>query len=104
VEHVLRQGLGSEWSSLAPVIQAYYRLTPFADEQVRPKGNMDRVFHSRVVSPLIPVAALAGAMVPYQGHNIPVEVLNYSMPGQPSYFWHCTFSFPERNLTNSDPA
>lgn len=94
MEPVLKQALGSEWSSLAPVIQAHYGLTPFTDEQVRLKGNMDRVFHSRVVSPLIPVAALAGAMVPYRGHNIPIEVMNYSVPGKPSYFWRRTFFFP----------
>ena len=96
IDPVLKQALGSNWSSLVPVIQAHYGLTPFTDEHVRLKGNMDRVFHSRVVSPLIPVAALAGAMVPYQGHNIPVEVVNYSLPGKPAYFWHRTFYFPDK--------
>ena len=94
MEPVLKQALGSQWSSLAPVIQAHYGLAPATDQQVRLKGMMDRVFYSRVVSPLIPVAALAGAMVPYRGRNVPVEVVNYSVPGKPSYFWHRTFFFP----------
>lgn len=94
LEPVLKQALGPDWSSLAPVIQAHYGLTPATDEQIQLRGKMDRVFYSRVVSPLIPVAALAGAMVPYRGHNIPVEVVNYSVPGKPYYFWHRIFYFP----------
>ncbi len=93
-EPVLKQALGAHWSLLAPVIQAHYDLSPFTDEQIHLKGNMDRVFHARVVSPLLPLAALAGAMVPYRGENVPVEVVNYSLQGKPSYFWHRTFFFP----------
>src|SRR5215510_12816624 len=94
IEPVLRQALGSGWSSLAPVIQKHYGLTPFTNEQIRLTGNMDRIFYSRIVSPLIPIAAMAGAMVPYRGHNVPVEAINYSLPGQPAYFWKRTFYFP----------
>ena len=94
VEPVLKQALGSEWSALAPVIQAHYGLTPFTDEQVRLKGNMDGVFYSWVVSPFVHLAALAGAMVPYRGHDVPIEAVNYSMPGKPDYFWRRTFFFP----------
>ena len=94
IEPVLKQALGPEWSSLAPVIQAHYGLTPATDERIQLRGKMDRVFFSRFVSPLIPVAALAGAMVPYRGHDIPVEVVNYSVPGKPDYFWHRIFYFP----------
>ena len=94
LEPVLKQALGPEWSSLAPVIQAHYGLAPATDERIQLRGTMDRVFYSRVVSPLIPVAALVGAMVPYRGHNVPVEVVNYSVPGKPGYFWHRIFYFP----------
>jgi hypothetical protein len=55
---------------------------------------MDRVFHSPVVGPLLPLAALAGATVPDRGSNVPVEVVNYSVPDKPSYFWHRTFFIP----------
>ena len=74
IEPVLKQALGPEWSSLAPVIQAHYGLTPAVEERIQLRGKMDRVFYSQIVSPLILVAALAGVMVPYRGHNIPVEV------------------------------
>jgi DNA-binding CsgD family transcriptional regulator len=93
-EPVLKQALGSQWSSLALVLQAHYGLTPFTDDQIHLKGNMDRLSHSPVVSPLLPLAALAGAMVPYRGNNVPVEVVNYSVREKPSYFWHRTFFFP----------
>jgi uncharacterized protein DUF4166 len=93
-EPVLKQALGSQWSSLALVLQAHYGLTPFTDDQIHIKGNMDRLSHSPVVSPLLPLAAFAGAMVPYRGNNVPVEVVNYSVRETPSYFWHRTFFFP----------
>jgi uncharacterized protein DUF4166 len=93
-EPVLKQALGTQWSLLAPVIQAHYGLTPFTDEQVRLKGNMDRVSYSPVVGLLIPLATLAGAMVPYRGRNVPVEVVNRSILGKPSYYWLRTFFFP----------
>src|SRR5919109_3080574 len=78
VEPVLKQALGHAWSALAPVIQAHYGLTTFTDEQVRLKGKMDRVYHARIVSPLMPIVALARAMLPYQGHNVRIEAVNYS--------------------------
>ena len=93
-EPVLKQALGAQWSLLAPVIQAHYGLSPFTDEQVRLKGHMDRVSYSPIVGLLIPLATLAGAMVPYRGHNVPVDVVNRSMPGSPSYYWIRTFFFP----------
>ena len=94
VDPVLRQALGSGWSSLAPAIQTHYGLSPFTDEQIHLKGMMDRVSYSSLAALLMPFAVFAGALVPYRGQDIPVEAVNFSMPGSPKYFWRRTFYFP----------
>lgn len=93
-EPVLKQALGAQWDSLAPVIRAHYGLTPFTDEQVQLKGTMDRVSHASYVGLLMPFLLLAGAWVPYQGQNISAEATNFSRPGRGEYFWKRIFYFP----------
>ena len=93
---VLKQALGHEWDSLSPSVQAHYGLSPFTDQQIRVKGVMDRVSHSRLAALIAPFTTLAGALIPYTGTNVPVDVLNYSRPGKAAYFWHRTFFFPGR--------
>jgi len=95
-EPVLKQALGPQWSSLAPVIQAHYGLTPFTDEQIRLKGIMDYVSYSSIAAILMPFAVFTGALVPYRGQNVPVEATNQSLPGIPAYFWTRTFHFSGR--------
>ena len=96
-EPVLKQALGSQWSSLAHVIQAHYGLTPFTDKQIRLSGMMDRVSYSFVAALMMPFAVFSGALVPYRGKNVPVEAINQSASGKPAYFWTRTFHFPDRN-------
>ena len=93
---VLKQALGLGWSSLAPVIQAHYGLTPFTDEQIHLKGMMDRVTYSSIAVLLMPLAVFVGALVPYRGQNVPVDAINQSAPGRPEYFWSRTFYFTEK--------
>jgi len=95
-EPVLRQALGSDWSSLARVIQAHYGVTPFTDEQIHLQGMMDHVSYSSVAALLMPFAVFTGALVPYRGRNVPVQAVNQSMPGRPEYFWSRTFYFPDK--------
>ena len=90
---VLKQALGSGWSSLAPVIQAHYGLTPFTGEQIHLKGLMDRVSYSSIAVLLMPFAAFVGALVPYRGQDVPVHAINQSMSDRPEYFWTRTFHF-----------
>jgi Domain of unknown function (DUF4166) len=91
---VLKQALGPGWSSLAPVIQAHYGLTPCTDEQIHLKGLMDRITYSSIAVLLMPFASFVGALVPYRGRDVPVYAINQSMPDKPEYFWTRTFHFP----------
>ena len=91
---VFKQALNAEWDSLAPVIQAHYALVPFTDQRLLVKGTMESVSHSSFAKLLIPLTALAGALVPYRGKNVPVEVVNQSQTDKTGFFWQRTFFFP----------
>ena len=95
-EPVLKRALGSQWSSLAHIIQAHYGLIPFTDEQILLSGIMDRVSYSLIAGFLMPFAVFMGALVPYRGQNVPVDAINQSMPDKPGYFWTRTFRFAGR--------
>lgn len=81
---------------MAPVLRAHYGLAPFTNQQIRMEGKMREVSHSLFAKLLIPFANLVGALIPYRGTNVPVEVLNQSRPNEQGYFWLRTFFFPGR--------
>lgn len=93
-EPVFKQALGAEWDSLAPVIRAHYSLPPFTDQSLRVQGRMDSVTHSLVAKLLSPFTTFFGALVPYQGKNVPVEVINQSRKDNAGLHWQRTFFFP----------
>ena len=95
-EPVLKQALKEDWDALAPVIRAHYGLAPFTTQQVRLQGKMHHVSHSPLANLLIPFARLAGALIPYQGHDVPVHVVNRSLSNRPNYYWERVFFFPGR--------
>ena len=95
-EPVLKQALKQDWDSLAPVIRAHYGLAPFTTQQIRGEGKMQNVSHSAFAKLLIPFARLVGALIPYQGREVPVQVVNRSRPDGPAYYWERVFHFPGR--------
>ena len=90
------QALNQDWDSLAPSIRAHYGIAPFTTQQVRVEGTMQSVSHSAVAKLLIPFARLAGALIPFQGRDVPVQVVNYSRVNRPGYYWRRVFHFRGR--------
>ena len=95
-EPVLKLALREDWDSLAPAIRAHYGIAPFTRQQIRVEGTMHKVSHSAYAKLLMPFARLAGALIPFQGREVPVHVVNYSRPDRPGYFWERVFHFPGR--------
>jgi len=92
----MKQALGEHWASLGPSVQAHYSLSPFTNQTLRLKGVMESVSHSRLAALLIPFTSFFGALIPYSGKNVAVEVTNHSLPDKPGYYWHRSFFFPGR--------
>jgi len=95
-EPIFKQALQAQWDALAPVIRAHYSLSPFADQSLRLKGSMESVSHSTFARLLIPFTTLVGALVPYRGRNVPVEVVNQTRRDKAGLHWQRTFFFPGR--------
>jgi len=69
------QALGPDWPKLHPTVRRHYDLHP-GDELVL-LGDMSEVYHSHWVKPFILFGRVFGALVPYRGVNVPVEVRNF---------------------------
>ena len=91
---VIQKALGEQWDNLGDSVKRHYDLAPGSDSQVTVVGTMDEVTHSLWAKPFILIAQLFGALVPYQGRNVPVTAKNWTQPDNlRALFWHRTFSF-----------
>jgi len=86
---------GESWSILPPVMHLHYANHPFSDDVAVAEGTMDVTFNwlARLLSPLL---HLTGALVPYQGRNIPVTVHFRSFPDSSALMFDREFRFPNR--------
>jgi len=69
------QALGADWQKLHPTVRRHYDIRPGGALSLR--GEMTQVYHSPWVKPFIVFARLFGALVPYRGKDVPVEVDNF---------------------------
>lgn len=90
-EPVFKQALQTQWDALASIIQAHYDLSPFSDQSLQLKGSMESFSHSMLANFLIPFTTLVGALVPYRGKKVPVEVVNQTHRGKAGFYWQRTF-------------
>ncbi len=91
---LFEQALGADWERLHPTVRRHYNLKP--GEQLLLHGEMSEVYHSLWVKPFILIGRLFGALVPYRGNNVPVEVHNLCRPGSNALHFRRTFFFPNR--------
>lgn len=91
---LFKQALGEDWQKLHPAIRKHYDLRP--GQSVTLNGTMDKVSHSSWVKPLIWIGRMFGALVPYNGTNIPVEVKNVCPPQHNHVHFLRHFAFPGR--------
>ncbi len=84
---------GASWSDLPPVLHKHYANRPFSHDVVTVEGMMEVAVSplARILSPLLRVA---GALVPYEGENIPVTVHFRSEPDSRAFCFDREFRFP----------
>lgn len=92
----IAQVLGSEWENLHPAIRRHYNIHPDGEHKRRLNGEMSKVFHSFWVKHYILIGRLFGALVPFRGEKIPVEVYNYCNANSNQLRWRRQFYFPDR--------
>jgi hypothetical protein len=90
--------LGDEWDGLGPIIQRHYFLQPKSSDYICVSGEMTEISHSWFAKLLIPFGILFGAIVPFQGKDIPVDVHYSSNPNNLNIYWDRVFKFSRGNF------
>lgn len=93
---VFKQVLGADWDRLGPIIRRHYFLRSFSDDYICVKGTMHEVHHSAFAKLLIPIARIFGALVPYRGTDVPVEVHYTARRDDATIHWDRVFHFAGR--------
>lgn len=93
---VFHEVLGEDWDRLGEVIRRHYFLRPFSNDAICVRGTMQEVHHSTVAKLLIPMARIFGALVPYRGTDVPIEVHYNARPDDGAIYWNRVFHFASR--------
>ncbi len=90
---ILAQALGDDWQYVSPLVRAHYGLHPDSDELLELNGVMS-VYYPRPAILLLGFARLMGGLVLLREDDVPVTVVNSSLPGKLAMFWHRSFFVP----------
>lgn len=93
-EPLFKRILQSDWDGLGSVVKKHYFLRGRTDDYVCVSGVMDEIYHSTFAKLLIPVGLVFGAIVPFKGANIPVDVHYSAKPRNSNIYWDRVFKFP----------
>ncbi len=87
-----------DWDALGSVIQEHYFLRENSNDYICVSGVMVEINHSAYAKLLIPFGLLFGAIVPFKGTNVPVDVHYSAKPGTSNIYWDRVFKFPSFNF------
>lgn len=90
--------LGSSWEELGSVVRGHYFLRGRSNDYICVSGVMEEINHSIYGKLLIPFGLLFGAIVPFKGVNVPVDVHYSAKPENSNIYWDRVFKFPSFNF------
>jgi hypothetical protein len=95
-EPIVKRALGKDWDLLPPILQRSFNLSPGSEDEVRLRGVMYEISHSRIGRLLIYPGRLFGALVPYEGTNVGIRIDIRTHESNPRFmYWHRVHFFPE---------
>jgi hypothetical protein len=86
---------GIPWDQLPPVMQQHYAVRPDSRDKVVVRGVMS-IRRSPLMRALAPLLNLFGALVPWDGDDVPVTVTFTSGPGSSDFHFDRLFDLPGR--------
>ena len=96
VEPILKSALGADWYRLPPILRRSFDLRPGENCEVRLKGTMQKIEHSRLAKLFIWPGQLRGALVPYQGTDVPIRIdMRTHTMDRRFMYWHRAHAFNE---------
>jgi hypothetical protein len=97
---IMKMALGDQWERLDGIVKKHYEMAPGRQANVTIHGRLDQVFHSYIAKLFLIPGRIFGALVPYQGKNIPTTVRNWTREGDSkAMFWHRVLQFPGKPQT-----
>jgi len=96
-ESIFQKILADNWGDLGSVIRRHYFLRPFSDDYICVCGEMSEIYHSSIAKLFLPFGVLFGAIVPYRGINVPIDVHYTSRKENANIYWDRVFKFSEKN-------
>lgn len=90
---VFEQVLGDDWNKLGSIIRQHYFLKPNSTDYICVTGEMSEIYHSMAGKLLIPFGMIFGALVPYKGRNIPIDVHYKASVDNANIYWDRVFKF-----------
>ena len=89
--------LAENWEALGSVIKRHYFLRPFSADYICVSGEMEEIYHSPIAKLLMPFGLLFGAVVPYRGRDVPVDVHYNSSLDNSNIYWDRVFRFSDQH-------
>lgn len=89
--------LADDWKLLHPRIQQRFSTEPAIGEQICYRGTMEKVecsFSGKLFAHL--TRLIANPLTPYEGENIPIDVVLYRKQGLAGVYWQRTYHHPEK--------
>ena len=96
-DSVFQTVLGDGWDELGDVIKRHYFLRPYSDDYICVSGVMSEIYHSAIAKLFLPFGMMFGAVVPYRGKNVPIDVHYSCSKNNANVYWDRVFKFSERN-------
>ena len=90
---VFKSILEDDWNQLGTIIQQHYFLRSKSNDYICVTGIMSEIDHSFIAKLLIPIGRLFGALVPYKGRDIAIDVHYNSKPENSNIYWDRVFKF-----------
>lgn len=93
---LFRSQLGNDWASLSPNIQARFEHDPPVGTIVRYRGIMQEIRCTRWGKLLARFVQHTGALMPYEGEDVPVDIEVWTQRNEPDVFKRRTYHLPGR--------
>lgn len=96
-DSTIKKLLADDWKLLHPNIQQRFSTEPATGEQVCYRGTMEKVecsFCGKLFAHL--TRLIANPLTPYEGENIPIDVILYRKKELAGVYWQRTYYYPEQ--------
>ncbi|MES2822344.1 MAG: DUF4166 domain-containing protein [Pseudomonadota bacterium] len=91
-ESTIKKQMGAEWHCLNANVQGRFANEPALTEQIFYRGTMETVecsFFGKVFAQL--TRLVVNPLTPYEGKNVPLDVILYRKAGLPGVYWQRTY-------------